>query len=186
MDIADILGDRPVAYHPILAKMLGSVNAALFLSQLLYWHNVMKKAAARDKKEWDGWFYKSRDEMFDETGLSRTEQETARKVLGTNGVVKERRKGVPATMHYFIDTKRLHEVVTSWHESDQPVGRKSANQLAGNQQTGRQEIDQQDGKNPADLKHDTTHKTPVEITHDTTTTLDAHSENGPCNLTNKK
>ena len=36
--LIELLGDRPVAYHPMLAKRLGSVKAALFLSQLLYWH----------------------------------------------------------------------------------------------------------------------------------------------------
>lgn len=35
--IFGLLADKPVAYHPDIAKMLKSTTACLFLSQLLYW-----------------------------------------------------------------------------------------------------------------------------------------------------
>ena len=60
-----VLQCKPIAYLPDLAKALGSVKAGLFLSQLLYW---MDKGADED-----GWLYKTREELYDETGLSRKE-----------------------------------------------------------------------------------------------------------------
>ncbi len=36
--IAEML-DRPIAFHPVLAKISGSVTAGLMLSQAVYWSN---------------------------------------------------------------------------------------------------------------------------------------------------
>ena len=60
-----LLHDRPVAYHPALVKVAGSVTAALFLSQLLYWHG---------KGSDPEWIYKTQADMEEETGLSRREE----------------------------------------------------------------------------------------------------------------
>ena len=45
--VIKLLGDRPVAYHPILARVLRGVNEAVFVSQLLYWYGKGKKADCR-------------------------------------------------------------------------------------------------------------------------------------------
>jgi len=99
----ELLTDRPVAYHPILAKSCGGVAAALFLSQLLYWTGRGKLA--------DGWVWKSADDMEDETGLTRNEQETARKKLKALGILEEKLKGVPATLHYRVDFDALEKAL---------------------------------------------------------------------------
>lgn len=95
----DILTDRPVAYHPILAKACGGATVGLFLSQLLYWTGRGKLA--------DGWFWKSASELENETGLTRNEQETARKKLKAIGVLEEKLAGVPATLHFRINFDAL-------------------------------------------------------------------------------
>lgn len=94
--------DRPIAYNPAFAKLkAGKVKAgpvaAVFLSQLVYWHNRMD----------GGWMYKTQADIASETALTRDEQETARKRLVLLGVLEEDRRGVPATMHYRINAERL-------------------------------------------------------------------------------
>jgi hypothetical protein len=102
--LLDLLGDRPVAYHPILAKALGGVVEAIFTSQLLYWTGKGKLT--------DRWIYKTQAEMEAETGLTRRNQETARKNLKELGILEEKLKGVPATLHYRLDLTRLADLVS--------------------------------------------------------------------------
>jgi hypothetical protein len=111
--------DRPIAYHPILAKVFGSVTAALFLSQIGYWSD---KGAHHS-----GWIWKTEEEMTEETGLSRSEQQTARALLTWTGVLEEKRKGVPARMWFKIDWDMLDIALTEYEnerraqqEADKP------------------------------------------------------------------
>ncbi|MBW9589866.1 hypothetical protein FHB94_03565 [Citrobacter freundii] len=109
--------DRPIAYNPAFAKLrAGKVKsgpvAAVFLSQLVYWHNRMD----------GGWMYKTQADISLETALTRDEQETARKRLVSLGVLEEDRRGVPATMHYRINTERLEALLL---ETGKPVKKAS-------------------------------------------------------------
>jgi hypothetical protein len=99
-----LLGDRPVAYHPMLAKALGGVIEAVFVSQLLYWYD-------KGKLE-DNWIWKTQAEWEDETGLTRSNQETARRNLKKLGILKEQRKGVPGKIHFQLDLDRLADLLT--------------------------------------------------------------------------
>src|SRR3712207_1232495 len=109
--------DRPVAYHPMLANALRSVTAAIFLQQLLYW--------TPRTDDPDGWVYKTRDEIWAETALSRDEQETARKVLKRVGVLDEKRRGVPAKMHYRVLISHLVAVLRAGPQRTSPSGQGS-------------------------------------------------------------
>ncbi len=110
MKVSDFIeqAGRPIAYYPEFAKALKSVNATIFLCQLLYWKGKGKKK--------NGWIYKSRKEMEEETALSRREQDTARRILKTAGILKEKLAGVPATVHYKINTDKLNEIVETYLE----------------------------------------------------------------------
>jgi len=135
--IRTLLFDQPVAYHPALARAAGSVNAGILLSQFLYWTPRSQDA--------EGWFWKTRDDITQETALSRTEQEGARKVLIKAGVLEEKLRGVPARMHFRLNIDRLTELLaviqsaenppTSRPETPQPVGGKPANWKAENPPT---------------------------------------------------
>lgn len=94
----DILA-RPVAFHPVFVKLTGSVNAALMLSQALYW--------SKKTKDTDGWFYKTETQWEAEIYLSRREQQVARKRLKGCGFWIEKRKGNPAHLYFRID---LHDL----------------------------------------------------------------------------
>jgi hypothetical protein len=93
------------------------------LSQGIYWSRI--------KKEEDGWFYKTREEWREETGMKRYEQEQARKLLVETGFWAEQLMGVPAQLYYRVDFEKLLEsLILSWQRVDQPVGRGSANKKA--------------------------------------------------------
>jgi hypothetical protein len=109
----------PIAYHRCLVPIAGSVNGAIMLSQALYW-----TPRTRDPQ---GWFYKSQKDWEDETALSRSEQEIARKLLRTKGFWQEKLCGVPATLYFRVDCEILQ---TRLLEIDIQVCRKPANKIA--------------------------------------------------------
>lgn len=106
----DILKDKPVAYRPDIAKALGSVKAAVFLSQLGYW-------MPRGHKE--NWIYKTQKDWYEETGLSRKEQETARRILKQRKIIAEKIAGIPAKVHYQINLTKFTEVMSDYYKKNQ-------------------------------------------------------------------
>ena len=85
---------RPIAYHPRLAKPLGSVNAAILFGQLVYWHDKTNNPLG---------VYKTALEIEEETGLSVKEQETARKKLKERGILIETLKRLEHRLFFKID-----------------------------------------------------------------------------------
>ena len=106
MEIADELGGgRTVAYKPFLAHACGGAITGLLLSQFWYYAN-METVHSRG-----GWFYKTQSEITEETGLTRTETEGARKKLVATGILSEQLRGIPARMWYKVNKDRLFEVL---------------------------------------------------------------------------
>ena len=98
MSILNLL-DRPIAYHRPFAAISGSICGGVFLSQAFYW--------SQRTSDPDGWFWKTQEQWFNETFMSRYEQETARKKLIAIGVLEQKRQGLPAKLFYRIDRKAL-------------------------------------------------------------------------------
>ena len=103
--IRALLSDRPIAYHAMVAKAVGSSTAGLLLSQFLYW--------TPRTEDPDGWFYKTQADIVEETALTRWEQETARIRLKGLGVIEEKRRGVPGKIHFRVNFPRLQELLVS-------------------------------------------------------------------------
>jgi len=101
--LLDLLGDRPIAYHPRLARAFESVNVAVFLGQLLYWTGREADPA--------GWVWKSRAAWTEETALSAREQRQARQVLREAGILAELQRGYDRTLGYRVDRAKLLEVL---------------------------------------------------------------------------
>ena len=131
---------KPVAYYPELAEFLGSVKESIFLCQFGYWEG--KQA---DK---DGWIYKNRDEIREETGLSRSEQETARKRLKAKNYLSECKKGIPRRLYYLFHWNQINKnwdewlkvrnnksIASSWRKYNQQVGRASSDNRAKDRPT---------------------------------------------------
>ncbi|MCG2688703.1 hypothetical protein L6250_03685 [Candidatus Parcubacteria bacterium] len=97
----ELLGTRPIAFNPLLAKVGGSANAGLFISQLLYWW---------DKGYKEGWIYKTIKEVQEETTLTRAEQDTAIKKWKKLGILTIKKAGVPQKRHFQINVNKLIEI----------------------------------------------------------------------------
>lgn len=92
--------DLPITFHRCLVGVTGSVTAALLLSQAMAWSEQLEP-------EVEGWFMRSQGDWTDETGLSRWEQETARRVLRNCGLLEERKMGIPARLWFRVNRPRL-------------------------------------------------------------------------------
>lgn len=139
--------DRPIAFHRCFVTLTGSVTAALMLSQAYYWQ---KRA-----KSHDGWWFKTRDDWIEETGMGRREQEGARKKLRALGILREDLRGVPATLWYKVEETKLLEAIANLSNPASssptlptPVGTKPPFQLVRNRPTGRAETAQLEGRKP--------------------------------------
>src|ERR671921_2791160 len=101
--IKDMLPNRVVGYSPDLARIVGGATTGLFLSQLLF---LSDKGANPD-----GWVYKSEQEMGEETGLTKREQQTARRKLLSLGVIVIMRGGFRNTYHFKVIWEKLYQVI---------------------------------------------------------------------------
>lgn len=115
LDLAEAL-DRPIAYHRCFVRLAGSVAGAVFLSQVVYWQKRCPEGR-------DGWWWKTRDEWEEETGLTRSEQESARKLLTSAGILEEAKRGIPCRLFYRLDGRILAVLLA---ESCQQAGGKPA------------------------------------------------------------
>lgn len=95
---------RVIAYRPNLARLFGGVIAEVFFEQIFYW---------QDKTDSNLGVYKTQEELEVETGLSRKEQETARKLLREKGVLIETYKRLEHRLYYKIDCDKLDELLAT-------------------------------------------------------------------------
>jgi hypothetical protein len=101
--VKDLLPNRTVGYSPDLARAVGGATIGLFLSQLLFLSDKGHNP--------DGWVYKSEAEMGKETGLTKREQQTARRKLLALGVIAIERRGFKFTYHFKVIWERLYQVI---------------------------------------------------------------------------
>lgn len=128
MSLHDLL-DRPIAFQRAFVSLGAGITGALMLSQAIYWSKRTDNA--------DGWFYKTMEEWASETGMTRSEQESARKKLVSAGVLEEKKKGVPCRLFYRVnmDAIRTSLIAENPHSSLQDSCkqgcRKAASKPAG-------------------------------------------------------
>ena len=159
--------DRPIAFQRCFVTISGSVTAAVMLSQAVYW-------TQRTAKDSGGWFYKTQQEWEMETGLSRSEQETARKKLKAIGVIEEKKEGIPCKLFFRVNSKALYSSLLNPCSPDQ---RKPTNQNAGIPQTGAEDYGKPVCRNPADnLYTENTTKITTETTYKENTPLTPQGE----------
>jgi hypothetical protein len=114
--VKDLLPHQTVAYSPHLARAVGGATIGLFLSQLLF---LSDKGANTE-----GWVYKSEAEMGRETGLTKREQQTARRKLLALGVIAIERRGFKFTYHFKVIWERLYQVIEQ-SQRTLPAGRQA-------------------------------------------------------------
>ncbi len=112
--VAESLGPA-VAYHRSLARLAGGVHAGLLLSRALH---LTKLQAARRQ---DAWVMRTTAQWTEELGLTRREQECARRDLLATGVWEEVSMGLPPRVAGRV---RL-EVVMARLAGTDPVARRA-------------------------------------------------------------
>lgn len=91
--------DRPISFHRCFVRLGIGITGALMLSQAVY--------CSKRTQDPEGWFHKSIKEWKEETGLSRCEQETARKKL--KGILNTELRGLPAKLTFRINWSVLEK-----------------------------------------------------------------------------
>src|SRR5262245_9060388 len=95
--VLDKLGG-PIAFHREFVTLTGSTDAALMLSQALYWTQRTKGSGP--------WFWKTQAEWEEEAGRGRLQGEAARGRLLKMSFWQERR-GQLARMYFWVDLDAL-------------------------------------------------------------------------------
>ena len=120
-DIFARFNELTIAYNPGLARALGSINAALFLGQLLYWHGMGR---------YGEWTYKTMKEFKEETGLSRKQQEAAIRICKKHGFLETKLAQVPPKRHFKLNIEKLTEWLPKLSETDKLKRRKGTKPAA--------------------------------------------------------
>ncbi|EKV4260736.1 hypothetical protein ROU36_23745 [Citrobacter freundii complex sp. 2023EL-00962] len=141
------LVDRPIAFQRSFVRLGVGITGALLLSQIVYWQNRME----------GNWFYKTQSDLEEETGLTRYEQEGARKKLVSCGVLEEAKRGIPAKLYFRVNQERLEELLLGENQhagmgktNKQGCGI-SANSDAENQHAGMGKTNEQSCGNSASI-----------------------------------
>lgn len=106
-ELLNALGKYYVAYYKVLADLTGSPKAALMLGHAMVMTRVVMEKQSHRKGGHEGWFYKTAYDWKKITGLTVREIESARSILVDDGILHERRQGMPAKLWFRVDLDRL-------------------------------------------------------------------------------
>jgi hypothetical protein len=123
--LAEMLGPS-VAYHRVLAGVSGSVHAGLMLSRALY---RTRQQAARNP---DAWICNSTARWSEDIGLTRREQENARRELVRIGIWEEAVRGIPSGLVARIRPGTLLALLTADAQSASRDACSTAAPVCGN------------------------------------------------------
>lgn len=103
IELIRLMNEKPIAFNKHYVFLGCGINGAVMLSQLVYW--------ADKSKDPNGWIYKTGKEWTEETGLTRREQDTARKNLRELGFIEEHKHGVPCKVHFRVNQSALYQAL---------------------------------------------------------------------------
>lgn len=146
---------RPIAFHPVLARICCSVNPALMLSQAIYWTERTSDPA--------GWFYKTIAEWEEELTLTRDQQEGARARLRALGFMAEEKRGMPAKLYFRVDLETIAEAIALYAENPHTSMRKIPTRKSRTQECGKPATTDAENPHPFYIAETTS-----EITSETT------------------
>ena len=118
--------EKPVAFFPQLARLFGDIETAIYFQQLYYWSD---KGSRNDE-----FIYKTKEEIEEETTLTRSQQDRSRKKLELMKVLETKllkANGTP-TIHYKIDFRLVGNLLMEKQETYQSISRKLTNPITEN------------------------------------------------------
>jgi len=106
------LEERKAIYYPIFVRALDELNAALLLSHLII---------LTLKRHEDCWIERTTDEFLRETGLTRAEQETARRRLRACNILKEKKINKFSIIYFKLDLKKVFKMLKEYMEEEKVI-----------------------------------------------------------------
>lgn len=97
-----------IMYNKQIARIYG-VNEAILVGELCAKHQYWLEHG--DLLQNDGWFYATREDIEEDTGLSGKQQRAAFKNLQDDDIISCKLMGVPAKMFYRINTENLYSLM---------------------------------------------------------------------------
>lgn len=110
--------DLPVSFHRCLIPITGGVAPALMLSQAIWTTQELDAAA-------EGWFSASEEEWTRSVGLSRAEQDVARRALCSAGFLEAWRAGPSAACWYRVRAQAVWAALREHAAGRSHVGRET-------------------------------------------------------------
>jgi len=107
--LIEAMNEQPIAFNKHYVFLGCGINGALMLSQLVYWTSRTKDS--------DGWIFKTHHDWTIETGMTRREQETARKTLKDLGFISEKKMGVPRRVFFRVERENLYQALVEYSET---------------------------------------------------------------------
>ncbi len=107
--LIEAMNEQPIAFNKHYVFLGCGINGALMLSQLVYWTSRTKNS--------DGWIFKTHHDWTIETGMTRREQETARKTLKDLGFISEKKMGVPRRVFFRVERENLYQALVDYSET---------------------------------------------------------------------
>lgn len=107
--LIEAMNEQPIAFNKHYVFLGCGINGALMLSQLVYWTSRTKDS--------DEWIFKTHHDWTVETGMTRREQETARKTLKDLGFISEKKMGVPRRVFFRVERENLYQALVEYSET---------------------------------------------------------------------
>lgn len=120
--ISQFVGQHNIITAPrALVKFMGSINSAIFLSQIIFWSDKGKDP--------EGWFYKTVKELMEETGLSEYQIRSETQKCIKKNLIKTKVKKVNGnpTLHYFLNVDALSIGLFSFLRKETSVSKETIN-----------------------------------------------------------
>jgi len=121
-------GNKTVVSAQLVSALNGNGNAAIYLSQLLWW--------GKRKADEDGWFFRTREQMQDRCGLGKQAQRTAEKTLITLDIIETDRRGMPAKKHYRLDYEAIISLLSDAQPDTTPTRKAKSQRVGGATSSG--------------------------------------------------
>ena len=95
---------KVISFRREFATIAGSADGGLYLSQLAYWQEIVWESGKET-------FYKTAEEIFDETMIRKDRQRTLRKKLEEQGVITTTLKGIPPKMWFQVNAEVIAKLL---------------------------------------------------------------------------
>ena len=118
--LSALIGGGTVSFHAVFAKALGSVTAALFLSQAYFWQQKARFSKTKTVEE-KPFFERTAEAWYEDTGLTTDQQVAARQRLKRLGILEEKKMGLPAKLYYHVCLDTLVSVIYRYNETGKSV-----------------------------------------------------------------